>query len=220
MLADEQNGFRAKRSCEDHIFTLSSIVRNNNNIFTAFIDLKKCFDFIDRDLLLYKLLLNKIDGKMYNSIKSIYASSTSCIRINNKLTDWFNCTTGVKQGCNLSPTLFTVFANDLVQEINDLDLGIKLDDTKVSMLMYADDIVLITNTEEKLQAMLNVLHEWCKRWRVLINTNKSKCVHFRKGRTQRTEFTFKIGENNLETVEQYKYLGVTFHDKNDFSRNS
>ena len=63
LLADEQNGFCANRSFEEHIFTLNSIIRNNKNVFTAFIDLKKCFDFIDRDVLLYKLLLHKVDGK-------------------------------------------------------------------------------------------------------------------------------------------------------------
>jgi len=94
MLADEQNGFRKKRSCEDHVFTLNSIIKNNKQVFTAYIDLRRCFDYIDRDMLLYKLLLNKIDGKLYNSIKNIYSSTVSTIRINNKLTDWFDCATG------------------------------------------------------------------------------------------------------------------------------
>jgi hypothetical protein len=125
----------------------------------------------------------------------------------------------VKQGCCLSPTLFSVFANDLVKEINDLDLGITMGEAKVSILMYADDIFLIADSAEKLQSMLNTLHSWCKRWRVLINTSKSKCIHFRKGRTQRTDFNFKIGDNVLELVSTYKYLGVFFHEKNDFSTN-
>ena len=80
LLADEQNGFRANRSCEDHIFTLNSIIRNKRNVYTAFIDLKKAFDFIDRELLLYKLLFTGINGKIYNSLRSIYASSESCVQ--------------------------------------------------------------------------------------------------------------------------------------------
>ena len=219
ILADEQNRFRAGRSCEDHIYTLNSIIRNNNSVFASFIDLKKCFDFIDRDMLLYKLLLHRIDGKVYNSIRNIYTSATSCIRINNKLTDWFSCDSGVKQGCCLSPTLFAIFANDLVKEINDLDLGISVAEANVSILMYADDIVLVSNNEEKLQIMLNTLHDWCKRWRVIINTNKSKTVHFRRGRTSRTDKEFRVGENILETVAQYRYLGVIFDERNDFSAN-
>jgi hypothetical protein len=78
MLADEQNGFRRERSCEDHLFTLNSLVKNNENLYVAFIDLQKCFDFIDRDMMLYKLLLHNIDGKVYNSVKNIHQSSESC----------------------------------------------------------------------------------------------------------------------------------------------
>lgn len=101
ILADEQNGFRKDRSCEDHLFTLNSLIQNYANVYVSFIDLQKCFDFIDRDMMLYKLLLNNIDGKLYKSVKNIYQSSESCVRINGKLTNWFDCKTGVKQGDHL-----------------------------------------------------------------------------------------------------------------------
>ncbi|VDI32657.1 Hypothetical predicted protein, partial [Mytilus galloprovincialis] len=212
MLVDEQNGFRAHRSCEDHIFTLNAIVRNCPKTFATFIDLKKAFDFVDRDMLLYKLLLNKIDGKIYNSIKSIYVNTTACIRLNDTLTDWFSCNSGVRQGDNLSPTLFSIFINDLVQEVKDLDLGVSIGNSNVSILLYADDIVLVSPNENDMQAMLNKVHDWCKRWRVLINTEKSKVVHFRQSRIKRSEYKFKIGGNSLQTVDKYKYLGVMFHE--------
>ena len=61
-----------------------------------------------------------------------------------------------------------------------------------------------------MQRLLDTLHDLCKRWRVLINTDKSKVVHFRKGRRQRTEFVFTVGENILEVTRQYKCLGVFF----------
>ncbi|XP_053387326.1 uncharacterized protein LOC123542028 [Mercenaria mercenaria] len=90
LLADEQNGFRNKRSFEEHVFTLSSIVRNNSTVFGAFIDLRKCFDFINREMMLYKLLLNGIDGKFHKSIRNIYQHSSPCVRINDKLTERFD----------------------------------------------------------------------------------------------------------------------------------
>jgi hypothetical protein len=199
-----QNGFQKSRSCEDHTFTLNSIIRNNKNTFTVFIDLRKCFEFVDRDLLLNKLLLNNVDGRVYNSIKNIYASSSACVCINNSgllnyfvHTDWFDCTTRLKQGCKLSPTLRPVFANDLIHEINSLGLGIDVGSMMVSTLFYADAVVLISDSEINLQRMLDVVHEWCKRWRVLVNTNKSKCIHFRRGHTQRSEFIFSVGGNVL-----------------------
>ena len=50
--------------------------------------------------------------------------------------------------------------------------------------------------------------------------NKSKCIHFRRGRAQRTDFDFKIGSQSLETVDHYKYLGVIFHEKGDYMLNT
>ena len=61
---------RADRSCENHVFTLSSIIINNKQVFTAYIDLKSYFDYKNRDMLLYKLLVNGIDGKLYDSIRN------------------------------------------------------------------------------------------------------------------------------------------------------
>ena len=113
--------------------------------------------------------------------------------------------------------MFTIFINDVAAEINNLDLGIQIDNKKVSILLYADDIALIASSDNDLQRMLDILWGWCRRWRVLINTSKSKCIHFRPFRHRRTEFQFKIGQSALETVDTYKYLGVFFHEHLDYS---
>ena len=88
LIDEEQNGFRPGRSCLDHVFVLSSVIRNrqNNNMstFAAFIDMKKAFDWVDRDVLLFKILSQfGIKGKMYNVIASLYSNSTACVKINN-----------------------------------------------------------------------------------------------------------------------------------------
>ena len=111
-------------------------------------------------MLLYKLLLNNVDGKIYHSIKNIYAETSACISINNAKTDWFFCKSGVNQGDNCSPTLFSIFIDDLVKEINNLGLGISVGDTKVSALLYADDIAVISLTEQDMQRLLDTLHDW------------------------------------------------------------
>ena len=108
----EQNGFRHSRSCEDHIFTLTSIIRN-----AAFIDMQKAFDWVNRDLLWYKLLIHNITGKIYWAVRSLYKSTVSCIRLNNLYTDWFRVDSEVRQGDNLSPMLFGIFINDLAIKI-------------------------------------------------------------------------------------------------------
>ncbi|CAC5415021.1 unnamed protein product [Mytilus coruscus] len=57
--------------------------------------------------------------------------------------DEISCNSGVRQGNNLSPTFFSIFINDLVQEVKDLDLGVSIGNSNLSIMLYADDIVLI-----------------------------------------------------------------------------
>ena len=144
LFADEQNGFRSGRSCEDHNFVLSTIVRqrmkNKQSTFVGFIDLKKAFDCVDRQLLLFKLLKAGIGGKMYQNLKNIYSHCETAVNINGFLTDFFVSKFGVRQGDCLSTTLFLLFMNDLIGELNERSVGIKNGYFEVKCLMYADDL--------------------------------------------------------------------------------
>lgn len=214
-LADEQNGFRKFRSCEDHIFSVCSILRNRKSTFATFIDLQKAFDFVNRDMLLYKLLANGIDGNMYNAIKAMYSDTSACMQLNKDRTDWFSVNSGVRQGDNLSPTLFALFINDLVGEIKDLGMGVDLGTERVSMLLYADDIILLADNENDMQCMLDCLNNWCKKWRLLINHKKTKVMHFRTPRTKRSDRVFSIDNKVIDYAETYKYLGIILSENID-----
>ena len=128
ILHDEQNGFRPKRSCLDHIYTLTTILRKRINegksTFVSYIDAEKAFDRVDRELLFYKLLKNGVNGKFYRSLNDMYSTCLSAINLNGKLTDWFGVNYGVRQGDTLSPTLFGIFVNDLVDDVKSLGLGV------------------------------------------------------------------------------------------------
>jgi hypothetical protein len=189
---DEQNGFREKRSCEDHIFVLSTIIGNRmlqgQSTFCAFIDEKNAFDWVDRDLLFYVLIKNGIRGKMFESIMALYENTQAAVKLNSNITEWFNISSGVRQGDPLSPTLFCVFINSLIKEINELQLGIKIGNTQVAILAFADDIVLIANGEIELNQMLAKTENWCNRYRLEVNTDKTKVVHFRPKRVKRSNY--------------------------------
>ena len=88
--------------------------------------------------------------------------------------------TGIRQGQNDSPTIFAVFINSLAQKIKDMNVGVSVDERKVSILLYADDIVLIRETESELQAMLDELVVWCKTWRMKVNIEKMPDFSFQK----------------------------------------
>ena len=103
---------------------------------------------IDREALFYKLLQNGIDGKMYWSVQSMYSDTISNVKVNKLYTDWFSINSGVRQGDTLSPTLFSLFINDLAKEIKTAGCGISVGDDKVPILLYADDIALLSVSED------------------------------------------------------------------------
>ena len=146
-LSDEQNGFRTDRCCQDHTFALTSIIENRmaqkEDTFTCFIDFKKAFDCVSRDLLWERL--EKRFGLSSNfllAVKALYEDVVCSVNVNNTLTDWFSVNSGVKQGCILSPTLFAMYIDDLVQEINHKHLGVDCQMCTLSALLYADGIDL------------------------------------------------------------------------------
>ena len=84
----------------------------------------------------------------------------ACIRLKCFTTDWFDVTCGLRQSCCLSPLLFNLFINDLALRIKALGKGVMANEDLISILLYADDIVLISGNAEDLQLMLNCLNEW------------------------------------------------------------
>ena len=213
LFADEQNGFRLGRSCEDHIFSLSSIIKGkvnkNTSIYCAFIDLEKAFDWVNRDLLLYNLVSNNIDGKFYFAIKSLLCETLSCVELRYDCrTEYFMNQCGVRQGDPLSPTLFGLYINDLARSLKENGPTIQVGDVNLNALLYADDMVLIAESEADLQSLLDHMYDWCYKWRLSVNRDKTKIVHFRQPRQSKTQYGFHYGLSDIEIVSQYKYLGI------------
>ncbi len=65
------------------------------------------------------------------------------------LTEWFDTNCWVKQGDTLSPTIFGIFIKDIVDDVKSVNIGINIDGINVCILLYADDIVLLSETEDQ-----------------------------------------------------------------------
>ena len=152
---DSQNGFRKKPGTIDHLYSLMNMVKEKIDkkepVYACYVDFKKAFDLVDRDLLLVRLNEMGIKGRLLVSIQSLYKEMTSSICLNGMLTDWFGIKYGVKQGDNLSPSFFSCFINPLLSEIDKCESGIMYSDFMVSSLAYTDDIILLSNSKDGLQ---------------------------------------------------------------------
>ena len=106
--------------------------------------------------------------------------------------------------------------NDLAKEIKALNLGVKFGNVSLSILLYADDMVLLSNSEKDLQSMLDKMYNWCQKWRLKVNETKSNIVHFRPSRCKPSDVSFKYGDRELYRVPEYKYLGVILDEHMNF----
>ena len=217
---DEQNGFRKARSCSDHLSSLVSIIETRKlqkrSTFCAFIDFSSAYDRISRDLLWVKLKSYGLTGRMYLALQGIYHSVWSAVKVNGDIGPWFQVHSGLKQGCLNSTFFFNIFLNDLIGDIKSLGKGVRIGEETVSILCYADDLVLISEKEGDLQAMLNELHEWCEKWGMVVNGKKTKIVHFRPKQRSRTAYKFVCGTQHIEMTDSYKYLGLVLDENLNF----
>ena len=122
---------------------------------------------------------------------------------------------GVKQGCILSPLLFGLFINDLPSYLKGQFTGVRCGECDIGCLLYADDIALLSDSEENLQVALNLVYNWCCLWGVQISPKKSQIMHFRRRRRRISNYQFTCGNSPLSYAKECKYLGFWFNEHLD-----
>ena len=147
----------------------------------------------------------------------MYQGSFSRVKCKGVLTEPISIKQGVHQGSVLSPLLLNIFINDIGEDLL-LDDAPILHDSRISHLLYADDFVLLSTSEICLQSNIDRVNAFCKLWGLSINISKSKIMVFSKsGRVPKDKFKYKLGGDEIEYVNNYKYLGVNFANTGKFS---
>ena len=118
-----------------------------------------------------------VRGKILNIIQSMYSNIKSRVKFDNIVSDEFSSFLGVRQGECLSPFLFSMYLNDIEnvfiqKRVAGFDIGL----LKLFLLLYADDIVIFAESSDDLQKGLDVLAEYCKRWKLTVNIQKTKVM--------------------------------------------
>ena len=150
----------------------------------------------------------------------MYSKVKSKVKTNARCSDTINLTIGVMQGECLSPSLFSSFINDLDEAMDDVEsMGDTIHGTRITVLKYADDIVLLADNEVGLQDGLQALlvHTYIVlKHKLTVNTAKSKVMYFSK-KVSKSSSTILYNDKPLEYVQSFKYIGLNFNRKCSFA---
>jgi hypothetical protein len=221
LIDEKQIGFKKGSRASDHILTLQTIVDKytvkGKKLYTCFVDFKKAFDTVDHTSLFYKLCKVGIGEHVYELIKSMYTCSDSklCVKVGQYLSDFFKTEIGIRQGDVLSPVLFKAFINDILLYIKDCNPP-RLNNMDIECLLYADDLVLLSQSEDGLQKAVQGLFTYCEEWGLQLNAGKTKILTFNK-KGQNINTNIKFGEDSLDSVLSYKYLGLLLNVDGSFT---
>ena len=219
-----QRGFTKGSQCNDHIFTLHTILekykRKKKKIYAVFIDLRKAFDLVCRQALLYKLACYGVNGGFFNIIKSMYNDSTGYIKMNGKLSKFFNIMKGTEQGHPLSPELFKVYFKDLSDQLNSAATNCPtLSGLDITHLAWADDLIALALDHNSLQKQLDIIENYCNRWGLEINVDKTKFMVLNSTNRQnysQNDPSPTLNGQQIERVTSYCYLGIVISCNGNF----
>ncbi len=208
-LRDQQAGFRAERSCTDQIATLRIILEQSQEfqspLIVTFVDYAKAFDSLDREVLWQLLSHYGIPQKFINIIRNTYTGMTSRVIHEGQLSDSFSITTGVRQGCLMSPFLFLLAVDWIMRQTTEgRNNGIQWTPfTQLDDLDFADDISALSHTNSQTQKKITLLDQTSEQTGLRINTNKTKVL------TANTtlERPVTVKDQELEVVKVFVYLG-------------
>ena len=207
-LLDCQKGFRPSSGTTDALYSMRRLIELSRDysapLHAAFVDFRKAFDSVNRRTLWRLLQARGVSPKLVSLIEDLYSGCEACTSANGHTSAWFPMSTGVRQGCPMSPTLFNVFMDFMARLVADrcaqrgiqgFRVAFRFGDQLVAaptggdecmamlMLLYADDLVLMADSAEGLAAALEVLEGVAAEWGMQMNYPKTKAVRFGSGGT-------------------------------------
>ena len=234
LLRSNQAGFRKGRGCTQQIHILRRIIEGayaqDIPLYITFIDFKKAFDSVDREMMFAILRHYGIPAQIVNAIRVMYDESISRVYVGGETSEAFNITTGVLQGDVLAPFLFIIVI-DYVSRISAGDFGYMTHkgppprteplrtlrsnttknektierDRKLNDLAFADDIALLENCLDKAQEQLSIIQKNASSVGLEINGKKTEQIQLNDKSPTKRHLT--SDGSIIEVVDDFKYLG-------------
>ena len=168
-ISEEQFGFMPDKGTRNAIFTLRMIIERfvemQKDVCMCFIDYQKAFDKSQNATLFERLQELDVNDKYLELIKNIYWQQQAAVRIGQDMSGWVNIARGVRQGCVLSPELFSLYTEMIMRKINHMG-GVRIGGINLNNIRYADDTAIVAGSEEQLKKFITLMANESRRFRL------------------------------------------------------
>ena len=137
-----------------------------------------CTDTVWHKGLFVKLYNKGLPMRIWHLLYAWYKNSSCSVAWNSATSTSFPIRQGVRQGAILSPLLYSIFVDELLDILSMSGYGVRVNSLYIGAPMYADDLALVAESPQELQAMLNIVHSYAGKWRYNLNANKSFIMVF------------------------------------------
>ena len=205
----------------DQIFALRQIVEKRWEyalpMYCAFMDLEKAYDSVWRDGMWQLAKYYGIPTQIVELLRSWYEGISSCVRLEESDGDWFPITTGLRQGCVMSPSLFNVYMDAMMRKVTEGEAGgVMVGSERVVDLDFADDVALLADTWVVMVGMVMRMEEVTQRFGINISAKKSEILYIGRGEGDVRMEDMELREQRMKQVEEFVYLGSVFTSDGKF----
>ena len=217
-ITDNQAGGKEGRATSDHIMTLQSTInkaiQEEKKAYVTFLDVTKAYNKAWLDGIMYVMRNNGLTGKDWKITKNLNENLRAIITTDNGPTREIKIRDSIRQGGVLSVNQYALLMDEINKEIEKNKLGIKYNNQQqVGCLLWMDDVALITTNGKELQSMLNITNQIANKYHIKFGKEKSKTIKMGKVGRNTEDEKFTLGEMEIETTDNYKYLGITINNK-------
>lgn len=181
-VAKEQFGFRKGMGTSNAIFCLRNIIERavemQKDVYMCFVDYEKAFDTVRHEELVRIIKETGVDGKDIRLIANLYWNEKAAVKVGEMKSEWVNIRRGVRQGCVLSPDI-SLYGQKCMESLIELE-GVRIGGRNVTNTRYADDTVLLADSEEKLQRLVDEVQEASEERGLKINIKKTEVLGITK----------------------------------------
>eukprot|EP00439_Symbiodinium_sp_Y106_P028743 s4698_g3.t1 len=218
---ESQAGFRW--GAEEQIYTLVETLRlrARKRTFCAFVDVRKAFDVAWRDAVLLQLAAVGVAGSTWRVLDDLLGATCARVLVNGVLSEPWDERAGVRQGSVLGPLLFNILFDGISAAVRAACRGVSLGRgpraPRVTLLLYADDLVVLAESEAELQRALDAIGAWGTRWRFSFGIGPEKTAVLAVG-CRSCAFRFTLQGSVVPVVSEYRYLGVVLQASKKWSK--